>query len=270
MTTNRIDINCDMGESFGNWTIGEDDVVVRNITTANVACGFHAGDPVTLLRTADLIRDADIVAGCHPGLPDLLGFGRRAMNVSADDLYGYVAYQIGAARALLGTRGIDLHHVKPHGAMFASTSASAELADAVISAIIDTCPDPVLYTPTSIAGDTMPTIARDRGVKVVSEFYPDLTYSDDGFPRTERKKHRVDPEHVVEVVRQFLDRGTVTTTSGNEIPIEAESFCLHGDSLNAGEISMIVKKTVEELGIDMVPATAAAPTAATAPAEGAP
>jgi UPF0271 protein len=259
MTMESIDINCDMGESFGNWTIGEDEIVVRQITTANVACGFHAGDPVTLMRTADLIRDAGIVAGCHPGLPDLLGFGRRAMNVSADDLYAYVAYQVGAARAVLGARGIELHHVKPHGAMFASTSASAELADAVVSAIIDTCPEPVLYTPTSIAGDTMPTIARDRGVKVVSEFYPDLSYTDDGYPRTERNKHHVDPERVVNVVRQFLDRGTVTTKTGNEIPIEADSFCLHGDSPNAGEIAIVVKKTVEELGIAMRPATAFEP-----------
>jgi UPF0271 protein len=252
-----IDVNCDMGESFGNWRMGCDEEIVKLITTANVACGFHAGDPVTLVRTVDLVKEAGIVAGCHPGLPDLLGFGRRPMQISVEDMYAYVVYQTGAAQATLRSRGLQLRHVKPHGAMFALTSTSAEHARAVVDAIIDTCDAPVLYCPTSIAGDQMPTIAREAGIRVVSEFYPDLHYTDDGFPRTERKKGLVAPEVAAARVREFIQDGTVETVSGRRIPIEAESMCLHGDAPNVVAVANAVVSTLDELGVTRAPAAIA-------------
>lgn len=253
----EIDINCDMGESFGNWRMGRDDEVVKLITTANIACGFHAGDPVTLLETVALIDEAGITAGCHPGLPDLLGFGRRPMQISIEDMYAYFVYQIGAAQASLRTRGLELNHVKPHGAMFALTSKSAEHADAVVRAIVDTCRVPVLYVPTSIQGDPLPEAAHRAGVRVVSEFYPDLYYTDEGFPRTERKKGHVEPAEAAERVRRFIESGTVQTLSGNSFALEAESLCLHGDAPNVVEVANAILAVLAESGITCRSATAA-------------
>jgi UPF0271 protein len=244
-----------MGESFGNWRMGRDEDVVQYITTANIACGFHAGDPVTLLNTVDLVKESGIVAGCHPGLPDLLGFGRRPMQISVEDMYAYVVYQSGAAQATLRTRGLRLRHVKPHGAMFALTASSPDHARAVVEAIVDTCDEPVLYAPTSIVGDMMPTIARERGVRVVSEFYPDLHYSDDGFPKTERQKGLVEPEVAAARVRRFIEDGTVETLSGKTIAIEAESLCLHGDAPNVLEVTRAVVEALDLLGVERRPAS---------------
>ena len=143
----QMDVNSDMGESFGNWVMGNDAALLPFVTTANVACGFHAGDPVTLVRTVRLAKQNGVVVGAHPGLPDLLGFGRRAMKISPEDAYAYVVYQVGALQATLAVEGMRLHHVKPHGAFYSVLKADEELADAVAEAIGQLSPEPMLYWP---------------------------------------------------------------------------------------------------------------------------
>lgn len=174
-----IDINCDMGESFGNWQMGNDAGMMPLITTANVACGFHAGDPVTLLNTCKLAGQHGVVVGSHPGLPDLLGFGRRAMNITPEDAYAYVVYQTGALQAALRANGMKLHHIKPHGAFYSVLRTNEALAEAVADAIVAIADQPMLYWPAPTDA-AMPVAARKRGIRVVGEIYPDLTYAPDG------------------------------------------------------------------------------------------
>ena len=140
-----IDINIDCGESFGNWRMGIDDRIIPLITTANVACGFHAGDPLTMRRTVGLAQAAEIAVGSHPGLPDLLGFGRRPIAITPDEAYAYVLYQSGALRAIVEAKGMVLHHVKPHGALYGMLTKDHALATATVRAIVDVCPQPLLY-----------------------------------------------------------------------------------------------------------------------------
>jgi len=175
----QMDVNSDMGESFGNWVMGNDAALFTFVTTANVACGFHAGDPVTLVRTVRLAKQNGVVVGAHPGLPDLLGFGRRAMKISAEDAYAYVVYQVGALQATLATEGMRLHHVKPHGAFYSVLKTDDELAEAVAEAIMQLSPEPMLYWPAP-TDSALPRAVRKRGGRVVGEIYVDLEYAPDG------------------------------------------------------------------------------------------
>ena len=149
----KMDINCDMGESFGNWNMGDDVGMMPRITTANVACGFHASDPVTMLETVRLAKQHNVTVGAHPGLPDLLGFGRRTMNITPEDAYAYVVYQVGALQGALATQGMKLHHIKPHGAFYSVLKTDEQLASAVAQAIKELSDDPILYWPADICCD---------------------------------------------------------------------------------------------------------------------
>ena len=161
---NQMDINCDMGESFGNWSMGDDAGMMPFITTANVACGFHASDPVTMLSTVKLAKGYQIAIGAHPGLPDLLGFGRRAMNITPEDAYAYVVYQVGALQASLATQGLKLHHIKPHGAFYSVLKTQTELADAVAEAIQKLSDQPMLYWPAPTSAALPSAALQSRAV----------------------------------------------------------------------------------------------------------
>ncbi|MEQ8233432.1 MAG: 5-oxoprolinase subunit PxpA [Gammaproteobacteria bacterium] len=249
-----MDINCDMGESFGNWKMGDDVGMMPRITTANVACGFHASDPVTMLQTVALAKERGVAVGSHPGLPDLLGFGRRAMNITAEDAHAYVVYQTGALQAALHLHGMELHHVKPHGAFYSVLRTDEVLAEAVADAIASLSGKPMLYWPAPLSA-AMPVAARKRGIRVVGEIYPDLQYAPDGSLVLQRSKHETDTEFAAQQVKRFVQTGKVEATDGSLIELEAESMCIHGDGPNATAVGDAVRAMLADIGCGIAPVT---------------
>jgi 5-oxoprolinase (ATP-hydrolysing) subunit A len=250
-----IDINCDLGESFGNWTMGNDEVVIPEITTANVACGFHASDPVTMVDTVRRCHEHGVAVGAHPGLPDLLGFGRRAMAISPDDAYAYVIYQAGALRGVLDTVGEPLHHVKPHGAMYAILRTDEGLADAFAQAVHDLGSNPIVYWPEPTC-PTLPVAAEKLGIRVVGEVYPDLDYSPDGSLVIQRAKHETDVEKAYRQTRLWIEEGVVEALDGSRLELDAESVCVHGDGPNAREVVRAVRRAIADTGCRVGPLAA--------------
>jgi UPF0271 protein len=244
-----IDINCDCGESFGNWPMGADDAIMPLITTANVACGFHGGDPVVMRKSVALAHANGVAVGAHPGLPDLAGFGRRKMDVSPDEAYALVVYQVGALKAFLEARKMTLHHVKPHGALYVMLHDQEEVAAAVAVAIRDTCPAPLLYWPAPVELHALPRAARKLGIDVVGEVYFDLAYSDEAKLIVERRKTEKDLGDVARRLRRYLAEGVVESTSGRTIPLTAETICVHGDGPNSVEIARVIRTVLAEEGV---------------------
>lgn len=234
--TQRIDVNCDLGESFGNWRLGDDEALLAGISTANVACGFHGGDPVTMIRTVERAIELGVVVGAHPGLPDLLGFGRRSMDISPEDAYAYVLYQAGALGTMLRARGAELHHVKPHGALYSMLNDRAELAAAVADGMEAAMRVPALYWPAGAENGALVREAERRGFRVVLEFYPDLSYAASGRIVVERRKAPLEPHVAVERLARFLQDGIAITPDGEAVQLTAESICVHGDGPTAPEI----------------------------------
>jgi UPF0271 protein len=247
-----IDINSDCGESFGNWRMGDDEALIPAITSANVACGFHASDPVTMLRTVETCKANGVAVGAHPGFPDLLGFGRRVMRISADDCYAYVAYQAGALAAIAGIHGLALHHVKPHGAFYTVLNDDEELAAAFAEATAALLPEPVVYWPAR-PDAALPVAARKAGVRVVAELYVDLDYAGDGTVILQRQKVAAPPDKVAARVRRWLEDGQVEAVDGTLLTIEAESICVHGDGPNALEVIQALRRTIQECGHSVAP-----------------
>ena len=212
-----IDINSDLGESFGNWSLGNDEAVIPEITSANVACGFHASDPVTMIRTVGLCKQHGVEVGSHPGLPDLLGFGRRPMRITPDDCYAYVLYQTGALQAVLAAEGLTLHHVKPHGAFYSILREDEPLAAAFCEAVLALMPEPVVYWPEG-RDLALPRAARERGIRVVMEVYVDMDYAPDGAIVIQRHKGLTDLDKAAAQIRRFLEDGVVLDDRGRADP----------------------------------------------------
>lgn len=247
-----MDINCDMGESFGNWHMGNDAGMLPLITTANVACGFHAGDPVTMVETCRLAKAHGVAVGSHPGLPDLLGFGRRAMNITPADAYAYIVYQTGALQAALRASGMQLHHIKPHGAFYSILRTDEALAAAVAAAIVQITDAPMLYWPAPTTA-ALPVAARKMGIRVVGEIYPDLIYAPDGSLILQRTKHLTDTAFAAAQVRRFVQTGKVEANDGSLIALDAESLCIHGDGPNATAVGDAVRGALAEIGCAIAP-----------------
>jgi UPF0271 protein len=246
-----FDINCDLGESFGNWSIGNDAEIMPEITTANVACGFHAGDPVTMLRTVALAAEHGVAIGAHPGLPDLLGFGRRRMALTPDDAAAYILYQVGALREALRRSDLALHHVKPHGAFFEVLRDEPAVADAAVDALVRSSPDVLIYWPAPTAGAAFCDAARARNVRVVGEVYPDLSYDAESRLILQRSKQHTDVEQASDQMRIFLQTGSVRTVDGTLVPLDAESVCVHGDGPNAVEVARAVRRAITDAGCEV-------------------
>ncbi len=251
MAARILDINCDMGEGFGNWRMADDAAVLPLVTTANLACGFHAGDPVIMMETAGAARAAGVAVGAHPGLPDLAGFGRRVMALSAAELHACVAYQVGALQAFLRIHGLPLNHVKPHGAMF-HVLRNPEMAEAALDAITGTAPGAPIYW---LAGEVFTARARARGLRVVTEAYPDLDYADDGMLLVERRKRPVEPAVIEARITEILTRGTLTNSRGTTLPMDVESVCIHSDGPNVLEVLAAVRRAAEACGVALACAT---------------
>ena len=250
-----MDINCDLGESFGNWRMGADEELLPLITTASLACGFHGGDPVTMRRTVTAAVENGVAVGSHPGLPDLLGFGRRVMAVSPEDLYAYIVYQSGALEAFLREHGRELNHVKPHGALYPMLNRDEELAQAAVDAMFAVMSEPVLYWPAGSEDRALLRVCAERGVRVVREFYPDSRYGPDGETVVERERAPVTPDQAEAALRRFLSDGEVETINGGSLALAAESICVHGDGPHAVAIVARLVEVLKELGEPLRAAT---------------
>lgn len=246
-----IDINCDMGESFGAWTMGQDQELMRYITSANIACGFHAGDPEVMIATVRAALAAQVAIGAHPGLPDLQGFGRREMAMSAAQVYALVAYQVGALEAITRAQGGRLHHVKTHGALYNMTAKSAALADAVAQAVHDV--DRTL--PIYVANENMARSAQALGLPVAFEVYADRTYQDDGTltPRSLPDAMVEDVDQAIAQVKRMVLSGTVRALSGKDVRITADTLCIHGDQPGAAAFARSIRAALESDGIVVRP-----------------
>lgn len=227
-----IDLNCDMGESFGAWTMGNDAALMSYISSANIACGFHAGDAGTMRATAEMAIQNGVAIGAHPGFPDLQGFGRRNMSLSAQEVYDICIYQIGAMRNVVKALGAPLHHVKPHGALYNMAAKGPKLAHAIAKAIKDSQPDLILY---GLAGSFLISEAEKMGLKTASEVFADRTYQNDGSltPRTQPNAMIEDTDTAVSQVIRMIKEQIVVSTDGNAVPIKADTICIHGDGPHA-------------------------------------
>lgn len=254
MAAMRLDVNCDMGEGFGNWRIADDAALLPLITTANLACGFHAGDPLIMMETVAAARAAGVAVGAHPGLPDLAGFGRRVMALSAAELHACFAYQIGALQAFLRLHAMPLNHVKPHGALFHVLRDPA-MAEAALDAIAGAAPGAAVYW---MAGEVFAERARARGLRVVTEAYPDLDYAEDGMLLVERRKRAVAPALIEARITEILTRGTLTARGGAVLPMAVESVCIHSDGPNVAEVLGAVRQAAEACGTALACATGGA------------
>ncbi|MBT6442824.1 MAG: LamB/YcsF family protein [Alphaproteobacteria bacterium] len=254
-----FDINIDCGESLGNWVMGADEALMPHVTTANVACGFHAGDPMTMQKTVRLAKANNVAVGAHPGLPDLIGFGRRTMSMTADEVYAMTVFQVGSLKAMLETEGMTMHHMKPHGAFYAMLSVDEALGEAFCRATIDVCPEPMIYYPAPVAQHAVTRIAADMGIHVVGELYFDLSYGDDGALILKRANDGADLGDTKRRLSEFLKTGEAIAESGARVPLEANSVCLHGDGPNAVDLAKTIGAGLKEAGYTLEP-LAPAPT----------
>lgn len=246
----RVDINCDMGESFGAYEIGADREVMPYVTSANIACGFHGGDPAVMRTTIAAARDHGVAIGAHPGLPDLVGFGRRSMQVTAQEVYDMLIYQIGALLGFATAAGVALRHVKPHGALYNMAAAQPALAEAVAQAVRDVHTDLALY---GLAGSYLLTAAERAGIRSASEAFADRNYLHDGalVPRSRPDAMVHDADEAVRRVVRMVKEGVVADVDGEDIPIRADTICIHGDGPHAAEIARKLREGLIAAGVDL-------------------
>lgn len=244
-----IDVNVDMGESFGRWSLGDDASLMPYISSANIACGFHAGDPGAMRRTVASAFEHNLQIGAHVALPDLLGFGRRAMKISPADLTDYCIYQIGALAAFVAAEGGRLAHVKPHGALYAMCAQDTELMEAVARAIGEVDSQLVLL---ALRDDHAAAVER-HGVRLVTESFVDLDYDADGNLIIEAVKQAWDPEKVAERAVRVARERKVAKTDGSDLEVDSPTICLHGDAPNALDVARTVKERLDGEGIAVKP-----------------
>lgn len=244
----RVDINCDMGEGFGRWRIGntDDADLFPFITSANVACGFHAGDPTLINKTIGLAVQHGCAVGAHPGYNDLQGFGRRRINGTPEEIVCDLIYQIGAVREFARYHGLTLQHVKPHGAVYMELAADEALATTFLDILHKTSPELPLFC---MAGSLIEKLAAAKGHPVVREFYADRDYGDDGFIVFTRDAGLPDPEAIAQKCLRACTEGIVRTVQGNDITIPFESICIHSDTLGSGEIVRAIRRVFQDNGI---------------------
>jgi UPF0271 protein len=227
-----IDLNCDLGESFGPWKMGRDEQIIPLVSSVNIACGFHAGDPAVMQKTVALAKKYGVAAGAHPGFPDLQGFGRRNMNLSPEEVKALVQYQIGALDAFCRAAGIPLVHVKPHGALYNMAAKDAALAQAICCGIREINPRLILL---ALAGSCMVSAGREQGLEVAEEVFADRAYEDDGAlaARTKPGAMITGEDEAISRVVGMVKTGKVRALSGKEISVRADSVCVHGDGEKA-------------------------------------
>jgi len=246
--SHAIDLNCDMGESYGAWRMGNDEAVLGFVSSANVACGFHGGDPSTMRQTVAAAVARQVAVGAHPSLPDLVGFGRRVMQITPQEAYDMVVVQVGALAAVAATQGTRLHHVKAHGALYNMAAKDAALAQAICRAVRDVDASLVLY---GLAGSQLVRAAQDLGLRAAHEVFADRTYQDDGSltPRNQPGAMIEDADTAVAQVLRMVREGVVRSTGGRDVPVQADTLCIHGDQPNALVFARALHDALREAGI---------------------
>jgi UPF0271 protein len=245
-----IDLNCDMGESYGAWKMGNDAEVMRYITSANIACGFHGGDPATIRKTVALALERGVAIGAHPSLPDLQGFGRRVMQIKPQEMYDLVVYQAGAVEAFARAAGAKLHHVKCHGALYNMAATDEALSEAMVRAVKDLGSDIMLY---ALSRSRTCEAAKNAGIRVAGEVFADRGYADDGTlaPRDLPGGLIEDPGQAVKQALAMIEQGYVTSLSGRRVPVAADTLCLHGDQPGAVAFAKALRQAFSEKGISI-------------------
>ena len=243
-----IDFNCDMGESFGAYKMGTDEEILNYITSANIACGFHAGDPTTMRKTVTMALERNVGIGVHPGLPDLVGFGRRTMDISPQEAYDLIVYQIGAVYAFTKAEGGKLQHVKPHGALYNMAAKSPSLSEAIAEAIYKVDPELILF---GLAGGELVKAGKKIGLRSASEVFSDRTYQEDGSLTSRREENALihDQEVAVNQVIRIVKEGKVKSLQGVDVSIQAHTVCIHGDGQNALQFAKYISTSLQNAGI---------------------
>ena len=248
LQTYSVDLNCDMGESFGPWTLGSDAALMPFITSANIACGFHAGDPAVMKRTVRLALRHSVAIGAHPGLPDLVGFGRRNMDISAEEAFDITVYQLGALAAIVRAEGGALHHLKPHGALYNMAATNAALAEAIAEATYKVQPELTLY---GLAGSELTKAGEKIGLRTAHEVFADRTYQANATltPRRQPDAMITDANAAIAQVLRMVQSGSVRTQQGTDVAIRADTVCLHGDGAHALEFAQRLSAALRQAGV---------------------
>lgn len=246
----QIDLNCDMGESFGTWKIGCDAQILPYISSVNIACGFHAGDPSIMHNTVKLALQHNVAIGAHPGLPDLIGFGRRHMDVSAQETFDMVIYQVGALSGFLNALGGKLHHVKPHGALYNMAAKNVALASAIAHAVKALDPSLILY---GLAGSELIKQAKAINLSVAEEVFADRSYQRDGTltPRSQQGALLESDEQAITQILHMVKHNLVHTLQGEDVAVNADTICIHGDGAHALVFAQKIHQTLLDEGISV-------------------
>ena len=247
----RVDLNCDLGESFGVYTLGHDEFVMPHVTSANLACGFHAGNPSVMRDTVGLAVEHGVAIGAHPGFSDLVGFGRRELQATPQEVEDLVAYQIGALAGVAAVEGARLRHVKPHGALYNMAARDQSLADAIARATLAVDRRLVLV---GLSGSSLLEAGRNVGLAVASEVFADRAYDADGalVPRSYHGAVLTDPAEVVARALRMVREGAVAATTGERVNLRADTICVHGDTSGAADLAGRLRSALEAAGVRVV------------------
>ena len=247
-----VDLNSDLGESFGAYKMGMDEEVLKYVTSANIACGFHAGDPTIMGKTVKMAVQNDVMIGAHPGYPDLLGFGRRKMDITKQEAKDYMLYQLGALEAFAKANGTSLQHVKLHGAYYNTASINKEMAEGIIEGLLEYGGDVILM---ALSGCLLARMAEERGLRVAHEVCADRAYNSDGTLVSRKLEGAVihDEDLALERIKRMVKEGKVRAIDGQVIDIKADSICVHGDNPKAVQLVKFIRESLEKEGIEVAP-----------------
>ena len=246
----QVDLNCDMGESFGAYKMGNDEEILDFVTSANIACGFHAGDPATMRKTVKLALNKGVGIGAHPGFQDLTGFGRRNLSITPQEAYEIVIYQIGALYGFVKAEGGVMQHVKPHGALFNMAATDSALSEAIAEAVYAVNPELVLF---GLSGSEIVKAGNRIGLRTANEVFSDRTYQTDGTLTSRKDKNALitRTDSAIEQVVRMVKEGVVTSTDGTEVSIVADTVCIHGDGINALDFARRISETLKTSDIQV-------------------
>lgn len=246
----KVDLNCDMGESFGAYKMGNDEEILDFVTSANIACGFHAGDPTTMRKTVQLALEKNVGIGAHPGLPDLVGFGRRVINLSPQEVYDLVTYQIGSLSGFIKAEGGKMQHVKPHGALYNMASQNQSLSEAIAEAIYRIDPELILF---GLAGSELVQAAKKIGIRSASEVFSDRTYQQDGSLTSRNHADALIQDHEIAVkqVIRMVKEGKVQSQQAIDVSIKADTICIHGDGEHALSFAKFISSALKDSQIQI-------------------
>ncbi|MCL6599650.1 MAG: LamB/YcsF family protein [Alicyclobacillus macrosporangiidus] len=244
----RLDMNCDLGESFGAYKLGNDEQILDVVTSCNIACGFHAGDAATMRKTVAMALEKGVAIGAHPGLQDLVGFGRRNMDISPQEAYDIVVYQIGALYGFVRAEGGKMQHVKAHGALYNMAAVNAGLAEAIAEAVYKVDPELILF---GLSGSELVRAGQKIGLRTASEVFADRTYQQDGTLTPRRRPDAMiqDTDKAVAQVIRMVKEGKVRSQQGVDVAIQADTVCIHGDGPHALEFARHIKQALTDAGI---------------------